>query len=318
MYASVVHQSKNQKGSFLLSYFPPNKNLIATFFGFLIPFAVIRIDSYQKCLAGCYQAASLSVESLSIEKVTNRFFSGVPWYSLTFEQNNLFASLFTFVPITICLIYLSLLWKLNRLSFAQTKNSLSSTLYLRDVIPLCIYPVLSVLFVSLGMGFSVAVQESNEYLTSPIGRSARDTVYTSIFWGFFFSLIFSYIYSRSRRFMLANRFMRIINMVLFPIVISVWITSVVAVNLNTSKNLFQSNGNFLQSRIALELQIPNFSSNGDAQRCSLIKEKLHLYPEWEGHDRSWVYGVNQIFLDEYKIPFCSVKDTELFKEYRVR
>jgi hypothetical protein len=90
------------------------------------------------------------------------------------------------------------------------------------------------------------------------------------------------------------------------------------VNLNTSKNLFQSNGNFLQSRIALELQIPNFSSTGDAQRCSLIKEKLHLYPEWEGHDRSWVYGVNQIFLDEYKIPFCSVKDTELFKEYRVR
>ena len=296
----------------------PNINLVWLFFGFLIPFLIIRIDSYQKCLSGCYQTASLSGASFGIDKLVNRAFSGISFYAISYPEGNILEASKGFFPISIAVIYLVCLFFFGR------RIGVLSLLRRIDFSPgpifwaLPVFSFLSIVAIAIGMNLSRAVQESSEFSVLPIGKSSRDTVYTGIFWALLFSMLLTFLAVKLYRFVSKKRYISILQIWIPFALTFFWVSSVSGINLEVSNRIFNSSGNFLQSRIALEIHTPNLSSSGDFKRCELIKEKLRFYPEWEGHDRSWIYGVNQIFLRKHSIPFCSISAEDLFVNYGMK
>jgi hypothetical protein len=87
------------------------------------------------------------------------------------------------------------------------------------------------------------------------------------------------------------------------------------VNSAATQNLHNSPEFAIQTRFALELGSPNLTAEGDDIRCELVKFKLATLPEWEGHDRFLVNGLNKKFLSDTSLPFCSVDESVLFENY---
>jgi hypothetical protein len=295
----------------------PNWNLAFLATGFIIPFLFLRIDSYVRCRTGCYDTASLTLNAFDVEKVVNRFFSGFPLYSITYNKPNLLESTQTLFPLLIGIAYICtvVIYQKKYSLFAPGISLKRTHLGGLGFPTLLLYPLFTLVFISVGMGLSVAVQNETDLTLTQIGKSSRDTSYATVFWAILFIVLaFTAINYASDRLKHSNSIFFLSKLgALFLVLI--WILTLLGSNYTTSKTLFMGDGVFLQSRIATELQYPDLTVSGNDRRCSLVVEKINDYPEWEGHDRTWLYGANLVFEKENGRPFCDIPADVIFQNY---
>ena len=120
--------------------------------------------------------------------------------------------------------------------------------------------------------------------------------------------------------LIKSRFSKVIEkfiISLFALSISIILSLNFIGNLLTSRaTLSKSNPFFLQTQFADAIAYPNFTMNGDSERCRQIRTKLELYPSWYGADLYTIFGLNLTMQNRYNLPFCSLADDVLFENYR--
>lgn len=284
---------------------------------FSIPFLVIRIDSLIKCASGCYQTASLNPTGFSLGNSLNRAVSALPPLSQTvglqyqedwiLSGTNLAAAL---GAIAVCLFAISSL--LGRLPATEDFDVGQSEAQKLLILGLTGLGIISV--ISIGMALSVAVQQEG----IAIGTSSRDSLImsigTSLVVCYIFSLICVRLLSRNK----LKSFARTIALGIIATMLSLNFALTFVSNTIVTRAAQNGTGAFMQSALASAVSHPDTTPQGDEIRCALILQKIIRFPEWEGHDRMLVYGLNINFKKRVGVDFCSRSINELFEEYPIK
>lgn len=308
-----VNETISITKSLLKVIFSPQTILFGIFF--IIPFLLIRISSYLICVKGCYQTASIKPGNFQIGNLLSRWMSSSPLSEITYALNNnvgwqdsrsniSFLVIFTIV-FTIAIGFLAFKVSNENNAISQRESFLQkqSTLILMS------FGLIVGFLLSFGMAMSVAVQEGENVF----GIGSRDTLAQNVGGAFTIAGIFLLI-ATSRRlakaialknfvFSLLATFMGII--VAFGLLTNVLVT----------KTSLSQGGNFLQSRLAAEIFTADLTQMGDARRCDLVVQKFSTFPDWEGHDRSILYGLNLTMQRKYGINFCNTDPEIIFENY---
>lgn len=281
---------------------------------FLLPFLAIRISSYLKCQAGCYQTASINPGGFSFEQFVARFLSPITVFSapLGFEDGNAgnqsksLTLTFIFISLIFFAAIITVLIKYFQAKNTQNPRTINHSIWL---VPLLLGFTINV-FVSFGMAMSVAVQTEG----LPIGKSSRDTLATDFGYALLLTsvvcILAGVIYLKKSTILTA------VVTVLLSLLISLIGGFSYSSNLNSTLRDQTMGGNFLQYRLAAEVNVPDLTESGNERRCKLISQKIHEFPEWEGHDKSLNYGLNLIMLDKINRQFCDISPEELFMDYK--
>jgi hypothetical protein len=291
-------------------------NLIFVIF-FSLPFLFIRIDSLNKCVGGCYQTASLNPGGFSIDQFFGRTVSAFPTIAQTvgfqYEPEwlgsgaNVAALLAAFV--LGLLVILWLLVSLTRTGFSHVESS--------DIKNLSIIGLTGLGFVtviSIGMSLSVAVQEG----ALTLGASSRDSLILSIGMSLILCYLFAVCFNPILTRQLASKVPRLMIAVILVAALLVNFALTFVSNSIVTRTTQNSGGAFMQSALASAVSHPDTTEQGDNVRCALVLQKIMNFPEWEGHDRIIVYGLNLSFQRKIGVDFCSRSIDELFENYPLK
>lgn len=284
---------------------------------FSIPFLVIRIDSFNKCAVGCYQTASLNPGGFSLEGFLSRVASSFPpiaqaggfrnetdWLASISNSAALFAA--------IALGLSAVFWLFSTLR--KTKfHALDSS----ETIKLSILGVVGIgiiLMISVGMAFSVELQRGR----LPFWESSRDSLILSIGT----SLVLCYLVSFGViQIIKCNRISSLARNLAVGIVallLSLNFALTFVSNTIVTRATQNGAGAFMQSALASAVSHPDTTLEGDQIRCALIVQKIMNFPEWEGHDRMLVDGLNTSSRKRIGVDFCSRSIDELFANYPLK
>lgn len=306
--------SLNKIKSALLTKF----NLVFLAF-FSIPFLIIRIDSFAKCASGCYQAASLNPGGFSPGDFFSRTVSSIPTIAQVVGfgyETSWLESGFNLAALagasTVSLI--ATLWLLN--SFRKSDLPKKETLDVSGLKILALTGLAIILVISIGMALSVAVQTSQDKLS--FGASSRDSLILSIGT----DLLLSYIFAVCGIKIISSKEIKSATRTLLSVFMVTALSANFALtfvsNSIVTRATQNSAGAFMQGAIATAVSHPDTTAQGDQSRCSLVKQKILNFPEWEGHDRLLVNGLNQNFQTKTGGNFCSISIEELFENYPLK
>lgn len=276
---------------------------------YLAPFLIIRIDSYFKCLKGCYAPANIKLDSFSPERAINRFISANPVTAGTqgflenFGQERF--SEFFFSSVFIGILIFPILWVLFR-DIQKTANN-NQRLLQKTSINLVFLGLTIMLLVSVGMAFSQEVQSN----PLPMGASTRDTLYQA------FGLAIFCLGALTAIILLAFKKKWVVSGVAIILAAGFSLSAGTSFTLNSelSKTGMSADGKYILERFAVESTSINLSEAGDQIRCELVRLKLRDFPEWEGHDRLLMAGLNERMVHRFGVKFCSLSEEELFINY---
>lgn len=277
---------------------------------YLVPFAVIRIDSALKCSAGCYAPANIKADHISFITVFERLLTHLPFVSarVAFEENFGLENIKPFLLISISMAALFVALGLGRTMAKISGINLYRNLELRRTgLLLILVGLLINGLVSVGMASSEDVQNN----PLPIGASSRDSIFQYSGLALLMVGVICFVYSFHFRNITSRKIVSISITLLLSLSAGVGF----AVNQKLSENGAINGGKFLLERFSQEISSPDSSPYGDQRRCSFVRQKLKEYPEWEGHDRLLFAGLNNYMQVKNNTLFCSTPENEMFRDY---
>lgn len=308
-----VNETISATKRFLKVVFSPQTILFGIFF--IIPFLLIRISSYLICLKGCYQTASIKPGNFQIGNLISRWLSASPLSEITYALNSNEGwqnsrSNITFLVIFTVVFSTAIGFLAFKISKANNASSqIESKQQKQSSIILLSFGLIVGFLLSFGMAMSVAVQESDNVF----GIGSRDTLAQNLGGAFTISGIFLLI--ASSRMLLKKIVLKKVVLSFMAVFTGIIIAFGLLTNALVTKTSLTQGGNFLQSRLAAEIFTPDLTQSGDARRCDLVVQKFSTFPDWEGHDRSILYGLNLTMQRKYGINFCNTDPEIIFANY---
>jgi len=163
------------------------------------------------------------------------------------------------------------------------------------------------------MALSVALQTGEDSLS--FGESSRDSLILSIGT----DLVLCYLLAACLSQILGHKRIggpsRRIVLAFVAVMLSLNFALTFVSNAIVTRATQNSTGAFMQSALASAVSHPDTTAQGDKIRCALIVKKIMEFPEWEGHDRALVHGLNTSFNNRMGVDFCSRPIDGLFEKY---
>lgn len=283
-------------------------------FSFMVPAFRIRLQSWLNCGDGCYSPSDVALGGIEMTDIISRMVSVSPFFSLSEELGSIgdyneiqrttaFALIFVMVA------------SLLSLQFAL-RHSSSALNFSEDLVPGSFSRFgakLSLLgvFTSFLLGVGAASSRIFQEFPLPVGASSIDTfpqafAHSWLILGLAAMAVGLVVRKRKLLSFLAVGF--------FSLAICLSGLAFFS-NLQTTERLRTEPGIFLQAFFASELNNPDISALGNDVRCMRIQQKLANFPEWEGHDRWLVAGLNRVMLRNHGVSFCSISEEDLFNDY---
>jgi hypothetical protein len=201
-------------------------------------------------------------------------------------------------------------------TYRKSQFIIKQNFQFREIVILSIIGTAIVIVISLGMALSVAVQSSEEKLS--FGASSRDTLILSIGTSLVLSYILSLSFAKILETTALSRFLTKLGAGVLAAGISVSFALTFVSNSIVTRATQNSAGAFMQSALANAVAHPDTTDQGNQIRCALVIEKIKYFPEWEGHDRLLVNGLNQNFRTKVGSDFCTIPLEKLFENYPLK
>jgi hypothetical protein len=287
---------------------------LAMFATYFLSFAIIRTSSFLRCReVGCYSTADIRPDTLELSHIFERFLSGSPFFSLRFATRFIVESSLPLpLPALTVMSTLALLAGGFGLFYPSLRGSLrlqTSDTLRRVVLPLGAIGFTISILMAVGMASSASMQGSGGI---SLGKSLIDTLGQSIGHGMMIAAFLLLVFQVIRRTAVAESIIK--SMIL--VTLSALVVSTFMSNWATTKIFSSSPSSFVQDRLAFELSAPELTARGNQLRCELVSRKLSDFPEWEGHDRLLVYGLNAVMTSRFGVDFCSRNPDDLFSDYK--
>ena len=289
---------------------PRNRAFWALSISYLTTFVFIRLHNMVGCLHGCYGTANIKATSFSLSSFALRILSA--FTPIAFSHNFIIGKVhFNDFTVILCCIVISyftyfLLRNYFRGETNPTHKNASWSTFNRRYFDARIFSIGIVLILSVSLGMSLSAVYSRQNLLRNLGISSIDTLALNC--GFSF-IVFSF-YPLIENFSIKRIFR---SAYLFVIVGFSFLSSFT--NISETKYELRLPDTSMQRIINQNLTSPYFGPGGDSIRCQLVMEDLKNLRQWRGHDAMYIDGLNQIMLERFGIPFCSIPLDTLFAEY---
>jgi hypothetical protein len=278
-------------------------SLIILLLSFIIPFSIIRYSSFMYCsYNGCYGSADIKINSFQLTEVFERAVSSIPAVSLNYGKDFLFLD--SRVESIVLLVFFSLLsifiYRIFQRNFTLGKEPKK---IVKKIFQIILFLLIGIFMMSLGMSF-----RNVEFTNEDFGKASIDTLVLNVLTGgiiFFIFILLKIKYSSNR---------------ILPLLVASYVFLIgilgFSVNMKVTELGLKAPGVFLQQKFAGEILSPDLTSFGNSRRCSYITQKINEFPEWAGHDKSLVFGLNLIFKEKFGIDFCTTPSDRIFSNYK--
>jgi hypothetical protein len=228
--------------------------------------------------------------------------SSIPAVSLNYGKDFLFLD--SRVESIVLLVFFSLLsifiYRIFQRNFTLGKEPKK---IVKKIFQIILFLLIGIFMMSLGMSF-----RNVEFTNGDFGKASIDTLVLNVLTGgiiFFIFILLKIKYSSNR---------------ILPLLVASYVFLIgilgFSVNMKVTELGLKAPGVFLQQKFAGEILSPDLTSFGNSRRCSYITQKINEFPEWAGHDKSLVFGLNLIFKEKFGIDFCTTPSDRIFSNYK--
>ena len=281
----------------------------------VIPFSIIRWHAFNICKNECYSTTNVNPEYFRLENFNNGVLGAFPFYTIPSSLRNV-PNWFEFNSFRFILLFLTLclFFCFSQFLFQFVKEPVQPTT-IRARLTSAPYFIAGCGFVLICVfSFAESLSKDSSVRMIALGQSNK----MSLMYNFGIALVLLSILILLIN-LIRSRFSKVIEkfiVYLIALPISIILSLSFIGNLLTSiATLSENNPFFLQTQFADAIAFPNFTMNGDSERCLQIRTKLELYPSWYGADLYTIFGLNLTMQNRYKLPFCSIPDDVLFENY---